>query len=145
MTSIDRDSILQACERLLYRAAHLTDCARWDDLASLFAPDGKLSRPSDPQHPIMGRAAIIASLRSRPTRTTRHVLSNVMIDVHSPTSAHISSTVVLYTGPGPTEKLPVVGQKILIGHFEDDVAFIGQTWTFITRDGSMALEFEVRG
>ena len=143
MTSFDRDAIARACEQLLYRAALFTDRARWDELAALFAPNGKLVRPSDPTQPISGREAILASLRGRPARTTRHVLSNIRVDIHSPNSAHISSNVTLYTGLA-ADKGPVAGQKILVGNFEDDVVLVEGDWRFLLRDGSMALEFEVR-
>jgi hypothetical protein len=143
MNSFDGDAIARACERLVYRAALFTDRACWDELAALFAPDGKLLRPSDPTQPIKGRQAILASLRGRPARTTRHILSNILVDIHSANNAHISSTVTLYTGPA-VDKGPVAGQKILVGHFEDDVVLLDRDWQFVLRDGSMAIEFEVR-
>jgi len=144
MNSSDRDSIGLACEQLVYRAARLTDQARWEDLVALFAAGGKLVRPSDPTNPLVGREAILASLRKRPPRTTRHVLSNVLVEILSPTRAHVSSVATLFSGPVHIDKLPVALQKISVGEFEDDVEFVDGSWVFVERNGSMALESEVR-
>ena len=140
--SIDNATIARACEQLVYRAARYTDFEQWDDLAALFAVEGRLVRPSAPTKPIVGRADILASLRARPSRTTRHVLNNIVVAVHSGTSAHISSIVTLYMSPVAGAVLPVKGQKILIGQFEDDVVHIDGEWAFALRGGSMALEFD---
>jgi hypothetical protein len=142
MTKIDAATITRACEQLVYRAAHHTDFEKWEELAGLYAEDGRLVRPSDRANPIVGRASILASLRARPSRTTRHVLNNIVVDIHSRSSAHISSTVTLYMSSAVAAALPVKGQKILVGHFEDDVALAGDEWLFAVRDGSMALEFD---
>ena len=133
------------CEQLVYRAARHTDLGHWESLAALFVPDGKLYRPSDPQHPIVGRQAILESLRARPPRTTRHLLTNVIVELHSPTSAHISSTVTLFTAGAAKGAGAVPTQKILVGNFEDDVSLEGGDWAFICRGGSMALEFDCQG
>jgi hypothetical protein len=113
----------------------------------LFVEDGRLVRPSDPI-PIVGRANILASLRARPPRTTRHLLGSVLVEMHSATRAHIDSTVTLFcgpaapAGPGATAALPVPGQAIMVGNFEDEVTLTGEGWKFVVRGGSMALKFE---
>jgi phosphonoacetaldehyde hydrolase len=139
----DVDSIARACEQLIYRAAHCTDAERWEELADLFAKDGQLLRPSDRNNPLVGRSTILASLHARPSRTTRHVLNNIVVDVKSATAAHISSTVTLFLSATAPLTLPVKGQKILVGHFEDDVVLRDGAWCFARRDGSMALEFDL--
>jgi phosphonoacetaldehyde hydrolase len=141
-TAVDSAAIARACEQLIYRAAHFTDFGRWDELAALYAEDGKLVRPSDPANPIVGRANILASLRARPLRTTRHVLSNITVELRSPTLAHVSSTVTLFLSSASPAKLPTKGQRILVGHFEDEVTLVNGAWAFLVRDGSMALEFD---
>jgi hypothetical protein len=142
LSSVDLGVRIRECEQLVYRAAYFTDRARWEDLAALFAEDGKLIRPSDPDHPVIGRAEILASLRARPLRVTRHILSNIMVDVHSPSHVHISSTVTLFTGYSSSGRLPVKGQKIFVGTFEDYVVATPNGLIFTTRHGSMALEYD---
>ncbi|MGH8143479.1 MAG: nuclear transport factor 2 family protein [Steroidobacteraceae bacterium] len=153
MIADDTDPAAQACVRLVYRAALYTDHGRWEELADLFVQDGRLVRPSDPS-PIVGRANILTSLRARPARTTRHLLGNVLVEMHSATRARIDSTVTLFSGPAPTADaaatggpgvgaaLPVPGQAIMVGNFEDEVALTAQGWRFLVRGGSMALKFE---
>jgi SnoaL-like domain len=142
MTPMDRDFITRECERLVLRAARLTDQAQWAELAELFAEDARLVRPSDPANPLVGRAAILDSMRARRPQTTRHLLTNLVVDVRSASAAHISSTVTLFAGPAPTNGLPVAGQKILVGNFEDDVVLMASGWAFERRDGSVTIEFD---
>ena len=132
---------MRGCEQLLYRAARLTDLARWEEVACLYVENGRLTRPSDLQNPIVGRAAILAALRARPPRITCHLLSNIVVEPTSATTAHVSSTVVLFTGSSSTPPLPVVGQKTLVGHFEDELSLINGGWAFAVRQGSMLLEY----
>ncbi len=147
MIDDDTDPAAQACVRLVYRAAFYTDHGRWEELAGLFVEDGRLVRPSDPT-PIVGRANILTALRTRPRRTTRHLLGYVLVEMHSATRAHIDSAVTLFSGPaatagpGATAALPVTGQAIMVGNFEDEVTLTGEGWKFVARGGSMALKFD---
>ena len=143
MTAAETDVIARSCEALVYRAAKYTDLRSWDDLAALFAEQGRLVRPSDRANPLVGRDKILASLRLRPAGTTRHLLNNILVDVHSATSAHISSVVTLFSGAARQSGAAKV-EKILIGNLEDDVVLGPAGWVFQCRDGSLALEWESR-
>jgi len=134
----------RSCEQLVYRAARYTDQRSWEELAALFAEEGKLIRPSDPANPIVGRDRILASLRARPPGTTRHLLSNVLVDVQAADAAHISSVVTLFSGPARSPPLPAKAEKILIGNLEDDVVLTPAGWVFQCRGGSLALEWDGR-
>jgi hypothetical protein len=127
------------CTQLVYRAMHHTDAARWEELVALYAENGKLTRPTEPDNPIVGRASILASLRARPPLTTRHLISNVVVDVQSDAAARITSTIVRFSGPVKTTS-PTRVEKILIGTFVDEVALIEGSWKFVSRGGSMGLE-----
>lgn len=131
-----------AITQLLYRATALMDAARWDELAGLYAEDAEMSRPSDPDNPVIGRAAILASMRQRPARTSRHVISNPVVDLISETEARVRSTVTLYSGPATAEAgaVPANG-VILVGSFDDRLHRTPDGWRFTRRSGSMALEF----
>ena len=144
MTPEQSNAISRSCEALVYRAAKYTDQRSWEELAALFAEQGKLARPSDPANPIVGRAAILASLLSRPPGTTRHLLSNVLVDVHSAESAHISSVVTLFSGAARSPPLPAKVEKVLIGNLEDDVVLAPKGWVFLSRGGSLALDWDGR-
>lgn len=144
MTPEAANAISRSCEALVYRAAKYTDQRSWDELAALFAEQGKLVRPSDPANPIVGRAGIFASLLSRPPGTTRHLLSNVLVDAHSAESAHISSVVTLFSGPERSSPRPAKAEKVLIGNLEDDVVRTPAGWLFLCRGGSLALEWDGR-
>ena len=144
MNSNQRFAIERECERLLLRVAKLGDEARWDEMAQLFTPDSELVRPSDAANSIRGREAILASLRSRPAATKRHIITNVYVDVKSENEAHISSMAVRYAGPAASGAGPAPGQEIAIGSFEDDVVLTEAGWAFKRRQGSMALEFKLQ-
>jgi hypothetical protein len=137
-------AISRSCEALVYRAAKYTDQRSWEELAALFAEQGKLARPSDPANPLVGRPAILASLLLRPPGTTRHLLNNVLVDVHSAETAHISSVVTLFSGPARSSPLPAKAEKVLIGNLEDDVVLAPTGWVFLSRGGSLALEWDGR-
>ncbi|MBO9695032.1 MAG: nuclear transport factor 2 family protein [Sphingopyxis sp.] len=127
MTLDDRLAIEWQCTRLVAEYANLNDEARWEDVAALYAEDGWMTRPTAPDDPIVGRAAILAAFTARLPRTTRHICSNIVIDVESPTSARGRSAMLLFTGPGA----PIVGS------FDDRFALTDEGWRFGARRGSL--------
>ncbi|MEI6641412.1 MAG: nuclear transport factor 2 family protein [Novosphingobium sp.] len=127
MTAEDRRAIEHDCARLIALYANLNDEARWDEVAALYAEDGVMVRPTAPDAPIHGREAILAAFRSRPARTTRHVCSNVVIDVEGPDLARGFSAMLLFTGaPVP-----------LVGSFHDLFRLTSEGWRFAERRGSL--------
>lgn len=127
MTLDDRLAIEWQCARLVAEYANLNDEARWDDVAALYAEDGWMTRPTAPDDRIAGRAAILAAFTARPPRTTRHVCSNVVIDVESPTTARGRSAMLLFIGPDA----PIVGS------FDDRFVLTSEGWRFAARRGSL--------
>jgi pimeloyl-ACP methyl ester carboxylesterase len=71
--------IVRACTQQIHRYAQLNDAAAVAELCRMFTEDAIFARPSDPDHPIHGRAAIRASFEARPPRRTLHVESNCRI------------------------------------------------------------------
>ena len=116
------------CARLIALYANLNDEARWEEVAALFAQDGVLLRPTAPDVPIAGREAILAAFRARPARKTRHVCSNVVIDVDGPARARGVSAMLLYTGDGPPA----------VGWFRDRFVLTPDGWRFAERHGSLS-------
>lgn len=128
MTEDQRRAIEADCARLIALYANLNDEARWEDVAALYTDDGLMTRPTAPDAPIVGRAAILAAFQARPPRKTRHVCSNVVIDVEDLASARGTSAMVLFTEGG----VP------LAGSFHDRFVLTADGWRFAERRGSLA-------
>lgn len=127
MTDEQRRQIEQDCARLIALYANLNDRARWQDLAALYAENGRMARPTAPDEWIEGRDAILAAFQSRPARTTRHVCSNVVIDVINDASAAGESAMLLFTGDGAPK----------VGSFHDRFVRTDAGWRFAERRGSL--------
>lgn len=127
MNADDRRAAEADCARLIALYANLNDEARWDEVAALYAEDGVMYRPTAPDAPVAGREAILAAFKARPPRTTRHVCSNVVVDVESETTARGTSAMLLFTGEGAP----------LVGSFHDRFVLTGDVWRFAERRGSL--------
>jgi len=101
LSSIDRFEIERACERLVYTYVRALDRGDMSAAADCFAVDGSFARPMTPATVVHGREAIRAGLKSRPpSLLTKHVASNVLIEVDSRDSAHgISYLTMIATTP----------------------------------------------
>ena len=132
-------------ETLICRFALLNDAGDADALAALFTLDGSFARPSEPERPARGREAIAAHFRDRPKRLTRHLVSNIVVDIEGPTAAKAQSYLVLYTAPiGSTT--PAIADPIqLIGGFNDRLVREEGEWRFAERRGSLTLRITPPG
>jgi ketosteroid isomerase-like protein len=127
-------------ERLIRRFALLNDAGHAEALAALFTEDGAFYRPSEPDTPVSGRAAIAAHFRDRPKRVTRHLVVNTVVDLDGPERARADSYIVLYTAAsGP---LPATADAVqLVGSFADRLERAADgAWRFAERRGSLALK-----
>lgn len=127
MTDGERRAIEHECARLVALYANLNDEARWEEVAALYAEHGAMSRPTAPDVFIEGRAAILEAFLARPPRTTRHVCSNVVIEVESESAARGTSAMVLYTA----------NDKAIVGSFHDRFVLTDAGWRFAQRCGSL--------
>lgn len=116
------------CTRLVHLYAQLNDAAQWSAVAALYTPDGRMSRPTAPDAPIIGRDAIRIAFEARPRRTTRHICANVVIDVENADSARGSSAMLLFTAADAPP---------LIGAFEDRFRRTDEGWRFAERRGTL--------
>lgn len=130
MTTGKRRAIEQDCARLIALYANLNDEARWEELAALYSDNGCMTRPSAPDAEIRGRGAILAAFLSRPPRQTRHICSNIVIDVLSGSEARGTSAMLLFTGEGPP----------LVGSFHDQFVLTDLGWRFSERRGSLSFQ-----
>lgn len=127
MTQDRRRAIEQDCARLVALYANLNDAGRWADVVALYAPDGRMARPTAPDEWTQGHDAILAAFLARPARKTRHICSNVVIDVLSEREATGTSAMLLFTGD-PSPK---------VGSFHDRFVRIEAGWRFAERRGSL--------
>lgn len=133
MTAEERRGIEADCARLIALYANLNDAGRWADVAALYAQDGRMARPTAPDHWIEGRDAILAAFLDRPARTTRHVCSNIVIDVIGACEAVGESAMLLFTGEGAPK----------VGSFHDRFVRTDAGWRFAERRGSLIFQLGV--
>jgi len=130
------DDIARECERLVLRFAVYGDSGEHDRLAGLFVEDGVFIRPSDPEHPIVGRAAILDSFRRRPRdRVTRHFCANFLITEQGPQTASGISYVLLFAGNAADGRV----SRQLVGEYRDRFVRTEDGWRFSRREGSISL------
>jgi hypothetical protein len=125
-----RRAVEHDCARLIALYAQLNDAAKWDDVAALYTENGVMFRPTAPDAPLEGRAVILAAFKGRPARTTRHVCSNVVIDVDGPATARGRCVMLLFTGDGPP----------LVGGFDDRFELTADGWRFAERRGYLTFK-----
>jgi len=134
-------SIQWQCQQLINRVTNLLDQGRWEELAQCYTEDAVLFRPSDPNHGVEGRDAILQSFADRPSRTTCHLLGNTFFDVQSEHRVVATSRVWLISGPDSATHPVLAEQKILAGSFIDTLVNTGGQWLIQLRRGSIELKY----
>ena len=144
LSAAERIEIERACERLVYDYSRALDLGDMSAAADCFAKDGSMARPMMPDAVVQGRETIRASLLTRPkTLLTKHLATNVMIDVESATSASgLSYLTMISTTPPADGKPPYVSQgPIYFGEFKDKFVREDGVWKFLERRGSIQMKF----
>jgi hypothetical protein len=144
LSAAERLEIERACERLVYVYSRALDLGDMSAAADCFAADGSMARPMMPDAVIQGRETIRASLLSRPkTLLTKHLATNVMIDVESRDAASgLSYLTMISTTPPADAKPPFVSQgPIYFGEFKDRFVRENGEWKFLERRGSIQMKF----
>ncbi|HMT45114.1 MAG TPA: nuclear transport factor 2 family protein [Chakrabartia sp.] len=116
-----------AITRMIHDYAARNDAGDWDEVAALYVPEGRMSRPIAPDDFVEGRDAILAAFKARPPRTTRHICTNIRVDVEGDT-ASASSQIMLFTA---------AGQPPLVGSYADRLVRTADGWRFVERRGSL--------
>jgi hypothetical protein len=140
----ERIEIERACERLVYAYSRALDLGDLSGAADFFAEQGSMSRPMAPDAVIQGRETIRAALLTRPrTLLTKHLATNVMIDVESRDAASgISYLTMIATTPPADAKPPFVSQgPLYFGEFKDRFVRENGVWKFLERRGSIQMKF----
>jgi ketosteroid isomerase-like protein len=115
MDELQRLAIEAECTRLVNRFSWSVDAMDYDAVVALFVPDCTFSR-ADVAY--QGHAGLRTSLNSRPRdRVTRHVCSNIVIDVEDADHAAGRAYCVVYGHCGtlqPGEEAPLGAPDSLI-------------------------------
>ena len=144
LSAAERLEIERACERLVYVYSRALDLGDMSAAADCFAENGSMARPMMPDAVIQGRETIRASLLTRPkTLLTKHLATNVMIDVESrDTASGLSYLTMISTTPPADAKPPYVSQvPLYFGEFKDKYVRENGEWKFLERRGSIQMKF----
>jgi hypothetical protein len=144
LSAAERIEIERACERLVYDYSRALDLGDMSGAADFFAENGSMARPMAPGQLIQGRETIRASLLTRPkTLLTKHLATNVMIDVETRDTARgISYLTMIATTPPGEVAPPYVSQgPIYFGEFRDRFVREQGVWKFLERRGSIQMKF----
>ncbi len=140
MTPLDRLLAEHDIARLVTRFALLNDQADWDAVAAMFTADGRFIRPAGGE-PVVGREAIRASFASRPPRVSRHLITNILVDIGSADEATSQCAMLLYTAPaGETS----AASPALVGGFRDKLIRTADGWRFTERAGFLDLKVDFK-
>jgi hypothetical protein len=142
-SAAERIEIERACERIVYAYSRALDLGDMSAAADCFAENGSMARPMAPQQVIQGRETIRAALLTRPkTLLTKHLATNVMIDVVSREEAHgLSYLTMISTTPGDAVAPHVSAGPVYFGEFKDRFVLEGGEWKFLERRGSIQMKF----
>jgi len=144
LTAAERIEIERACERIVYEYSRALDLGDLSGAADFFAENGSMARPMAPDQVIEGREVIRASLLTRPkTLLTKHLATNVMIDVESRDAASgLSYLTMIATTPPAEARPPYLSQgPIYFGEFKDRFIRENGVWKFLERRGSIQMKF----
>lgn len=133
LAPIKRMIIERACEQLSVAYARAVDFREYDSFVELFDNDALL----DLGMRLEGKAAIRESMKMRGSDIrTRHVLTNIFIEVQDSLHARGISYLTLYRHVGAASARNAPVPSILptaIGHYEDTFVKTPAGWRFKTR------------
>jgi len=134
-------SIEAACTKLVNLYYQYNDNRQFQDASLLFAEDGALSRPTDPENFTVGRDNILAAWESRPkARITRHIISNIIINVENEEQAKGTCYATLFMAPIDGEKARFgvkASPSQLVGEFDIDFALTDDGWKIARTTGEI--------
>lgn len=144
LSNLERVEIELACQRLVYEYLRALDGGDYDAVADCFVVQGTLARPMQPDQPLEGREAIRASMKARPkTLVTRHLATNIMLDIESQDSASgVTALTMIGCTPPEGSKIPYEsGGPLYFGEFRDRFVRCEGQWKFLERRGSIAVKY----
>jgi len=130
--------IERACERLVTTYCHLVDHGQAAEIAALFTDDGAWTSS---ETAMTGRLEIMRGFQRRQNnhlRRSRHICSNLLIDVLDADNARGVAYVTLYRHDGPAgRKTSPLGAPELVGEYRDTFARTTEGWRFRRREVSV--------
>jgi hypothetical protein len=128
----ERATILAACERLSLDYSYYADTGQMEVWSQLFAEDAELVVAGVAQS---GRAAILKSVSGpRGEIQSIHAISNVRIDVVSPTEAAGSVYITAYMAPKTNGAATMATiAPAVVGIYEDAYRKTAEGWRFARR------------
>lgn len=145
MTPEQKSAIEWECRQLALQFTAHNDRQEWDEMCSLLTEDATFARPTDPDNPLKGRAAIQAAYEARPAnRITRHICTNMIVTAMSPSQASGTMYALLYAGAEDNRgDLGIVADdRQLVGEFEDDYVLTEEGWRIDCRRGRIIFSTE---
>lgn len=132
MNEAERAAIVAACERLVVDYTHLVDSGRAREVANLFTSDGIWSSE---QATMEGRDAIAEGFARRQAmdRTSKHVCTNLAVDVIDADRAEGLVYLTLYRADDVGGAVAPLAGPTMVGHYEDTFARTEGGWRFRTR------------
>jgi len=132
MNTTDVTQIERVCERLIVDSARFNDLGEWAALAGLYTLTGVVVRPNG--HRLEGREAIEAAYAAgSPDRVTRHLCTNLRVDVDGPDAAHATTTVLIVAGTRSDD--PDVTFRV--GEFADHFERTDEGWRIAERRATL--------
>jgi uncharacterized protein (TIGR02246 family) len=133
-----------ACARLCIDFAWAVDTLHYDAFVDLFIPDGVFERPG---LVCQGHAEIRRFLDSRPTKVTRHLCSNIRIEMSGPDAATGSCHATMYQAQEAPEapqaqdagKPPRYAPPLVV-EWTDDFVRTPHGWKFKQRRTAVILQ-----
>jgi hypothetical protein len=144
ISSAERIEIEHACEQLVYAYSRALDLGNLSAAADFFSENGSIARPMTPDQIVHGREAIRASLLTRPKNLlTKHLATNVMVQVDSRDAAHgISYLTMIASTPSGGDEPPFLSNgPIYFGEFRERFVRENGVWKFQERRGSIQMKF----
>ena len=142
MDDAARRTIQQDCEALSIAYARAVDFRDYDEFVNLFTEDGTLETGVR----LEGKQAIAASLKRRPDELrSRHVLTNIFVNVVNRDEATGISYLTLYrhVGPESLRSGPIsFDGPFAIGHYQDVFVRMDDGWRFKSRVLHMAFRLD---
>lgn len=140
MNDVEAMLIERACTRVILDSAAANDERQWAALAALYTPDGVVVRPNGQR--LVGRDEIErAYAGGSPDRVTRHLCSNVRVDVVGPDEARAVTTVLIVSGQrsdDPDVTFGVVpNEHHAVGEFADRLVRTDEGWRIAERQASV--------
>ena len=129
------------CQQLVLRSIQLFDQQNWKTYAELFTEDGLLIQASQPDKSLLGRGAIVEALSQRsPDRLTRHICTNIVIDVEDDKRAAGLCYLLLYAAD-KSQPEDWTGRQVnsprRVGEYRDQFVRTDLGWRIAERRGTL--------